>query len=693
MEEAAMRRKGQTSQRRGTIGRILAVAAFVLGSWFCLAGYSKLTPEVLKKAEKLIQQATRPKQLIEVSLTLWHYKLWHYKNPELQKAKWQVWQQLLRRLDEFLQRDLQRYGKEAEALSDEVERTAIFIARNLAGDGDIPWPWIQRLLEQSKQPLRGILVYIGLFRGLRKVEYAQAVKPYIMETGRECPLRIIRYQIRDILLRMIEFMNAQEIQQYSELAWRIPDDPTGVLEKQIRKSKENDERGLWDLAKHLAKLQCPLERKIKLWKLCVGKNYFSQNARILASDTFIPATRLLEEAKKSQPLQAHFFYMALAWRWIDPECRKLWQQAKDQPIAADRKFYTKERLYEIAQGLFRVAKENPYDWVRYEAYCQLKNLNQELKDPKLDQKIQWIAARERSRFLKEMQAGKLDVDYLYLGYVDDPQQLAEVFKFSNPILSELEVNRLIKILMKVKDVPKPAGKIILQKIEQVLQEKINTFQLFNILRVLTVWSGPTLAEERKKMIERLLKQILRAPNSQIRAGGFEQPLPMWTYEEKTFKDVIWLLTGATWIKNEDIRDWIQRLGKPLSEYLWFVLAKRGDPEAQRQIRRLALEGSRNYIRWMAVEYLEQYGTVDDLAILEKVKEQDPYWLDPRKYYEDEASFRYSTAGYFGAWEYKEPVPERVWPIRDRAKRAIRVMKWKFEKKQKPRSAPAQSKRQ
>ncbi len=681
MEEAAMRRKGQTSQRRGTIGRILAVAAFVLGSFLCLAGYPKLTPEVLKKAEKLIQQATRPEQLHKAGATLWYHR-----DPELRKAKWRVWQQLLRRLDEFLQKDLQRYGKEAEVLSDEVEGTAAFIARELAEDEDIPWPWIQSFLEQSRQPLRGILVCAGLSRGL---ECAQAVKPFIMETGRECQLRIIRCRIRDLLPGTIGLMSLQEMKQFGKLALRLPDDPVAALEKQIRLTPK---KSRWGLAKEVAKLQCPIDKKLALWKLCIEESFLPETAHVLATDCFIPAARLLEEARKSQFLQAHFFYMALAWRWIDPECRKLWQQAKDQPIAADRKFYTKEHLCEIAQALFHVGMENPDEGVRYVAYRQLKDLNQELKDPKLDQKIQWIAARERERLRQETLAGKPGIGTLYLGYVDDLQELAELAKSRNPILSNRAFNKLVEILRKEKDVPESVGRVILQELEPVLQ-KGTTHYLLNALEVLTVWSGPTLAEERKKMIERLLKQMLRAPNSQIRAGEFEQPLPMWTYEEKGFKEIISMLTEATWIKNEDIRDWIQRLGKPLSEYLWFVLAKRGDPEAQRQIRRLALEGSRNYIRWMAVEYLEQYGTVDDLAILEKVKEQDPYWLDPRKYYEDEASFRYSTAGYFGAWEYKEPVPKRVWPIRDRAKRAIREMKWKFEKKQKPPSAPAQSKRQ
>ena len=224
--DMAMKRKGQIYQRRRAIGRILAVAAFVLGSWFCLAGYPKLTPEVLKKAEKLIQQATRPEQLQKASTTLWRYR-----NPELRKSKWQVWQQLLRRLDEFLQKDLQRYGKEAEVLSDEVEGTAAFIAQDLAEDKDIPWPWIQSFLEQSRQPLRGILVCAGLSRGL---ECAQAVKPFIMETGRECQLRIIRCRIRDLLPGTIGLMSLQEMKQFGKLALRLPDDPVAALEKQIR---------------------------------------------------------------------------------------------------------------------------------------------------------------------------------------------------------------------------------------------------------------------------------------------------------------------------------------------------------------------------------------------------------------------------------------------------------------------------
>jgi len=672
-----MKRVEYPKKWRKWVGRVPVWVGFLLGSLLCLAGSPKLTPEVLKEAEKLIHQATRPKQLIRATTTL---RL--HRNPELRKAKWQVWQQLLHRLDEFLQKDLQQYGKEAEELSDEVEKTAATVAWFLGEDEDIPWPWIQSFLEQSKQPLRGILVSAAFHRDWKS---EQSVKPFIMETGRECQLRTIRHQIYTRLSTMVGFMSPQEIQQFGKLALRLPDDPVAALEKQIRRSREKGQWHLLNLTEKLIGFQCPIDRKLELWKLCIEKSSFSKIAGILARDSSIPAARLLKEAQTSCPLQAHFFYMALAWRWIDPGCRALWQQAKDQPIAADRNFYTKEQLSKIAQGLFLVAKENPYEWVRYDAYCQLKVLNQELKDPKLNQKIQWIAARERSRFLEEMRAGKPNADCFYLGYVENPQQLGVMLQSTT--LSSPAVNRLAEILKKEKDVPESIGRAILQNLEFLLQKG----DFFGVLKVLTAWSGPTLAEERKKMIVRSLKQVLRAPNAQTRIADYDQSLPIWTYEERTFREIIWLLTRTTWLKNEDIRSWIQKLDKPLNEYLWFVLAERGDPEAQRQIRRLALEGSRNYIRWRAVEYIHHHGTLKDLPLLEKVKEQDPYWEDPKEYYREEKFFRHSLAAYFWHEKYKEPLPERVWPIRDRAEWAIQGIKQKFEKKQQVHSSPGQSK--
>ena len=628
---------------------IVAVVAFG-----CVAGAERIgDKELLRQIEQQVAHAQTMSELERAAAALREIR-----TPTLEERKWQVWIRLLHRLDAFLQKELRQYGQEAEHLSPQAEVAAARIQRSLGEDKDVPAEPLKKFILQARQPMKGILITAWLQHPDWNTMPTNSLKEILFDTVRNCPIRATRLELD--LIKPAGLLTTEERQQFRKLAYRLPDDPFEALAKRMRLT---DEGGRYMLSKELIQISAPPEKKMALWKLCASGRLWWQFAEKLAQDKSISVPRLMKEARENRGRLAYFFWLALGYRTVENDL-------SSHPL--DRK-----TLEEIVHGLCVVMQTSQEGDVRYEAYRLAQTIHQRLGRTQFEKLLNEFPTYEKRRLRPGALAGYTDEGELVIKYAQSVEELLPLLRVPNVLVRSEAFQKLSKILQDKKELPETTAQRLFQELDFFTQRGTTTAAL-DAIEVLVKWKSKQFRQERIDLLLRLMKRLNEAPDAKKATGEFEQPLPLWTYAEKAFARVVWLLTKkATWLSNEDLKNMIQKATAPVQEYLWIVLAYWGDPEAHQQVRRLALKGSQNRIRWMAVEYLGRYGTAEDLQVLKTVCQKDPYWLDPRKYYLGD-DFKHSSAAYFYWQKYSEPIPNRVYPIRDRAELAIQALKQRLE---------------
>ena len=179
--------------------------------------------------------------------------------------------------------------------------------------------------------------------------------------------------------------------------------------------------------------------------------------------------------------------------------------------------------------------------VRYEAYRLAQTIHQRLGRTQFEKLLNEFPAYEKQRLWSGALAGYTDEGELVIKYAQGVEELLPLLRVLNVLVRSQACQKLSKILQDEKELPETTARKLFQELNFFTRRGRTTAAL-DAIEVLLKWKTEQFRQERIDLLLRLMNRLNEASDAKKTTGEFEQPLPLWTYAEKAFARVVWLLT-------------------------------------------------------------------------------------------------------------------------------------------------------